>query len=472
MQSPVIALSSVLMLGACAAAPPAKPQAERPATVQSAPAPQQRQAARAAQGLPVRSLPQAIELCLERNPSLSEADARIRAAEAGLAQARAALWPMVGAELGVLWADAPSTYLFKTIDAGRLAPNTDFNDPGSLSNTEASIGASWNLWRGGRDQRAIEAAELGVNAGLAAESAARNALIGAVASTWLELRATRELAESDDARVRTLEAQLADARARFESGAALKIDVLSLEVRVAQAVERRTRTELGRKLALAALRQLLALEEQTPIEPDDAPLAAPELPASRELARELAAEHRGELEAGRAQYASARARVASADRAWMPRLDLMARVWGDESDISLDLQRLNSQVGLVLSVDAIDGGMRGAGLDGARAELLAADARLRAAELGVAQEVDRSWYALEEASAQLTVAEQAQRAAAEGLELVGKLVATGAATISRYLDAESDHAQARAQLVLARIHVQRAGFELRRATGTLQEVMW
>lgn len=420
----------------------------------------------------VRTLSQAIELCLARNPNLSEAEARVRAAESALAQARAALYPRIGAQLSVLWADAPSTYLFKSIDAGRLAPNTDFNDPGSLRNTEAALGASWNLWRGGADLAGIRAAEHGLDAGAAAQDATRNALVAAVSSTWLELRATRELASSDDARVRTLEEQLSDARKRLEGGAALRIDVLSLEVRLAQAQERRTRTELGRKLALAGLRQLLAFDDDDPIDPDDSLPATLTLPATREGAQEEAQRNRGELEAARSELEAARARLALAERAWTPRLDLTARVWGGETDVSLDLQRTNSQVALVLSVDALDGGLRSAGLAGARAQLVATEARLRALELGLANEVDRAWYGLEEASAQLGVAERAERAAGEGLELAGTLLDSGATTVSRYLDAESDHAQARAQLVLARIAVQRAGFELRRATGTLEEVLW
>lgn len=420
----------------------------------------------------VRTLQQAVELCLARNPNLFEAEARVHGAEAALAQARAALYPMVGAQLAVLWADAPSTYLFKSIDAGRLGPNTNFNDPGSLRNTEASLGASWNLWRGGVDSAGIRAAQLGIEAGTAAQDAARNALVAAVSSAWLELRATRELAASDDARVRTLEEQLSNARKRLENGAALRIDVLSLEVRLAQAQERRTRTELGRKLALAGLRQLLALDEAAPIEPDESLPGSITLPATREGAQGEAQQHRGELVAALSELEAAKSRLEMADRAWTPRLDLMARVWGGETDVSLDLQRTNSQVALVLSVDALDGGMRSAGLAGARAQFVAADARMRSTELAVANDVDRAWYGLEEATAMLDVAERAEKAAGEGLGLAATSLEGGATTVSRYLDAESDHAQARAQLVLARIHVQRAGFELRRATGTLQEVTW
>ena len=447
------------------------PQARRPLPASSAARTRGTGPAASAQQVSSRvtELSDAVRVCLARNPNLLEARARVAGAESALAQARAALYPMVGAQLSVLWADAPSTYLFKTIDAGRLGPGTDFNDPGSLRNTEAALAGSWNLWRGGADERAIRAAELSVSAGVAGEDAAREMLAGAVANAWLQLRGALELTGADEARVRTLESQLADARTRLESGAALRVDVLALEVRLAQAEERRTRTELGRKLAGSALRQLLAVDESVELAPREvaAHMALPS--EGLATARATAAERRGELLAARAELAAARARVEAAERAWLPRVDLAGRVWGGETDVSLDLQRANSQIALVLSIDALDGGQRSAGVAGARAALLAADARLQSAELAVQHDVERAWYGLDEARAQLEVAERAERASAEGLSLAETALASGALTLARYLDAESDRAQAQAQLVLARIQVQRAVFELRRASGTLQE---
>ena len=290
-QHQLIPLALLLPIAACVTSRPERPVPRSELVAVPAPRPTTRP--QPVRDATVRTLPQAIELCLERNPNLFEAEARVHGAEAALAQARAALYPTLGAQLSVLWADAPSSYLFKSIDAGRLGPNTDFNDPGSLRNTEASLGASWNLWRGGMDSAGIRSAELGIDAGMAAQDAARNALVASVTDAWLELSATRELAKSDEARVRTLEEQLSDARKRLESGAALKIDVLSLEVRLAQAQERRTRTELGRKLALAGLRQLLALEEGAPIEPDEALPGSITLPATRKSALNDARLHRG-----------------------------------------------------------------------------------------------------------------------------------------------------------------------------------
>src|SRR5581483_2387422 len=50
----------------------------------------------------------AVRLVLERNPSLRAADARVAEARAGLAQAEAAFWPRLSADVSYLVGDAPS----------------------------------------------------------------------------------------------------------------------------------------------------------------------------------------------------------------------------------------------------------------------------------------------------------------------------------------------------------------------------
>ena len=420
----------------------------------------------------VRTLAQALAVALDRNPSLALAEARMRSSEAALRQARAALWPTAGADLALTWADAPSVFLFKSIDARSLAPNTDFNHPGSLANTELGLSVGWNLWRGGRDELAIESAKLGVQAEASAESAQRNALIAMVVAVWLDHRAARELQASDEARIRTLEEQQSAARARFDSGAALEVDVLALDVRLAQAREARTRSELAARLALAALRELLALGQHESLAPSLETPTALVAAATHAAALDLALEQRAELRTARAALAAAHKRLRASNGAWSPRLDLQGRVWGDDTDVGLDFEDPNAALTLSLSFDALDGGRRSAGVDSARADVLLADAQSRSVELAVAHDVERAWIGIEGARSRLVVAEQALHAADRGAQIVASQLASGAATTSRYLDAEADLARARAEHVLACIDVQRASFDLLRATGSMESMSW
>jgi len=410
---------------------------------------------------------QAVELALARNPDLAAAGARVEAAAAALAQSESVLWPRLSADITVLRSNAPSTYLFKTIDAHEFVPGGDFNDPGTFTNTEAGLTAGWNLYNGGRDRMAIWAAEVATAAGRAQREAIENALVAGVVAACLDTRAAVELTRADAVSVSSVEAQVGELRTRVEGGAALRSDLLSLEVRLAEARERQLRSELGRRLALATLRSLLALDPSEPLELADEPFESGLQPLTLAEARAEAFEQRPELEAARRAVERARLGVASAERGWWPRLDLLARVWGGTNDLSLDLNEANATVALSLGFDVFDGGSRSASIDAARASLREVRERDRRALIDVALDVETAWLRQEEARARLDVATQAVGASEETLDLVQKQFRGGSATVTRYLEAEAARTQARTALIRARLDLDRTQVDLARAMGRL-----
>jgi outer membrane protein len=411
----------------------------------------------------------ALRLVQERNPDLAAAAAQVEAAAAGLRAAGAALRPRLSVDVGWLRSDAPSAALFKSIDAHVFAPTTDFNDPGWITNTEVGATLTQNLFDGGRDRALRRAAATGLEARRAQLDAVRNGLAAAAVAAWLEVHAARELAAADDASVRTVEAQVGELRTRVEGGAALRSDLLSLEVRLAEARERRLRTGLGERLALAALRGLLAWDPGQPLELAERGTEdlAGAVPASLEDARALALEQRPELAATRQAVAGARATLEAAGRSRLPRLDLLARAWGAEDDTSLDLNESNATLMLTLGFDLVDGGARRAGVAAARAHLREALARDRRAWLDVALDVETSWVRLEEARARLDVARQSIGASEETLALVERQFQGGSATVTRYLEAEAARTQVRTAEIRARLDLDRARIDLDRSMGRL-----
>lgn len=410
---------------------------------------------------------EAVELALERNPDVRSARARVETARAGFEASEAALWPRLSADLSVLHSDAPSTYLFKSIDAHSLAPGTDFNSPGSIDNTEAGLGLSWNLWNGGRDRLAREAAQAGVAMESEGVLATRNTLVLAVVAACLDARAARELLVSDEASLRSIESQLSEVRARVEQGAALRSDQLSLEVRLAEARERRLHTELAQRLALATLRNLLVLEGDVTIDLAAEPFDPGSLPSSLTAARELAFEQRPELRSAKHAVDRADLGIESARRSWLPRLDLEGRLYADVNDYSLDLNDPNATVALILSYALFEGGSRRAELARAKAsreEYTEAELRARSA---IALEVEMAWLRREEARERVDVAAQAVGASQETLTLVEKQFRSGVATVTRFLEAEAARSQVESSLIRARLDLERSDVELARAVGGL-----
>ena len=96
-------------------------------------------------------LKEAVRIALRNNPDMDMAIARIRQSEAMIDEAMAAFWPFISVYGEYLQGDAPSAYLFKTIDQRMLPPDVDFNYPGWFENYEIGGRVRWNLFNGGRD---------------------------------------------------------------------------------------------------------------------------------------------------------------------------------------------------------------------------------------------------------------------------------------------------------------------------------
>ncbi|MCK6460047.1 MAG: TolC family protein [Planctomycetes bacterium] len=408
---------------------------------------------------------EAVRIAIGRNPDLKEAAARVELGLASLDAAHAALRPVLGADLSYLGGDAPSAYLFKTIDARDLPPGVNFNDPGTFGNWEVGTTLRWNLWRGGRDRLGIWASESGVAAAEAEREAVRNGLVAGVLAAILDVRAARELEAADEASIRSVVAQVDETRVRVDSGQSLRSDLLSLEVRLAEARERRIRTDVAQRLATVALRRLLAWPDGMPLEVADEAYPVRDLPATVPEALAVAYTHRGEVAAARRAVERARIEVESARRAYSPSLDLEARWYGDDEQWGFAEDGGNWLVGLALSYDLYDGGRKRAGVRAAQAVLDHVEEADRRALLAVAQDVETAYLRLEESRARLDVASQAVGASEEGLDLVEKQYRGGTATVTRYLEAEAARTQARTARIRAALDVEGAQIDAARSLG-------
>jgi outer membrane protein TolC len=411
---------------------------------------------------------QAVALAIERNPDLREAWAGIDAALAQLDAAHAALRPVLGGSVSYLGGDAPSAYLMKTIDAHDLPAGVDFNDPGEFSSWEVGAAFRWNLWRGGRDRLGVWASESGVSESEAQRDAVRNGLVAGVLAAVLDVRAARELTLADDSSIRSVAAQVEETRVRVESGQSLRSDLLSLEVRLAEAKERRIRTDVARRLALAALRRLLAWPDDAPLDVADEGYPVGDLPATVPVALASAYARRGELVAVRRAVERAKIDIEIARRAYAPSVDLEARWYGDDEQWNFAEDGGNWLVGVALSFDFFDGGRKRANVRAAQAALDRIEEADRRALLLVAQEVEIAYLRLEEARARLDVASQAVGASEESLDLVEKQYRGGTATVTRYLEAEAARTQARTARIRAALDVDRALVEASRALGRVE----
>ena len=185
------------------------------------------------------SLTEALDIARNNNPDILMAAARIRQAESMIGRSNASFYPSLELYTEYLQGDSPSAFLFKTIDQRKLPPGTNFNDPGWFDNYESGAQAKFNLYNGGRDILNKQMAETDVSISESDRQGIENALAASVIHAYYSALAAGEFIQTAEESVATVNSQLRVMKVRFESVGALKSDILSLEVRLAQARETR-----------------------------------------------------------------------------------------------------------------------------------------------------------------------------------------------------------------------------------------
>jgi len=411
------------------------------------------------------SLREAIEIARTNNPDILVTAARLEKSKALLEQAKAPFYPYVGVYTEYLQGDAPSAYLVKTIDQRQLQPNTDFNDPGWFQNYESGLTAGINLYNGGRDnlQKKIATTEVAVSE--FDRQRIENQLIATVTTAYYNALAAYEFIQTALASVATVETQLRIMNVRFQSGGALKSDILSLEVRLAQAQERLVQSQNRHQVALAALANVLGLNLDAPLSVRDDRAQPPEIPNQYPDGLAFALQHRPELFKVREQVRQSRMAIDMSRSGYLPRVEFQTRYYLNDPNMAYDLDRANWTAGVMINWDLFTGFSTAADQQKASAllaEMMAAD---RKTLLAVKFDVKRAFLNSFEAEERLKVAQSSVAKAEESFNLVKQQYEGGSANITRYLEAELAKNQARISAIESYYDHRKALADIGRAIG-------
>jgi len=382
------------------------------------------------------TLKRTVEIALQNNPDIDMALARIQQSEAMLDEALSAFWPVISVYGEYMQGNAPSAYLFKTIDQRKLPAGTDFNNPGWFENYELGIQGRLNLFNGGRDYLRKRMADTGLEISHLDRETVENGLVTSVIHAYYSSLAAGKYVEIARTSVDTVQHELEVVKVRYRAGGALKSDVLSLEVALAQSREDLIRAQNNKCLSLSSLANLMGLDPDTPIvlaENQDVPI---KVPAAYKDALMAALAQRPELQKTRLQVVQSKMRLDMARSEFLPRLDAQARTYFDDPGFSFDWDRRNWTAGIILNWDLFTGFARTSHVDRARDvldEMLAAD---RKATLAIQLDVKGAYLKHAEAKARWEVSEASVAQAEESLRLVEKQYEGGSATITRYLEAQ------------------------------------
>ena len=389
----------------------------------------------------------AVQRALAHHPAMRVAEQDAARALAQLEQARAPSLPTLGA-----------TGTFTELDADRLRGDLLVASKSQLSaNVQVAVPLvntpRWAQWY--RASKSSDAARA------TADEVKRQVALGA-ARAWLAVLAQRRVVVAATTARDAAKAHLDYAHERFAGGVGTRID----ELRAAQEFSvSTTQLETAQGALVRAQESLGVLVGGD--EPLDTLSEEPDFPAPTGVDQAL--EHVGtaRLDVKAAQVRKDTA-VDSARTDWLDYLPLLTAVFQPfyQNPPSLTQPLTGWQLNVVLQIPLYDGGLRYGQAKERRANASSADAQLEASLRQAKSEVRSAFQQVTHADAAMLSAREAEKQAAEALELANVAYRAGATTNLEVIDAERRARDAEVQAVLAEDASRQARLDLLVASGS------
>jgi NodT family efflux transporter outer membrane factor (OMF) lipoprotein len=299
-----------------------------------------------------------VDDALHGNPTLDQALARVRQAQAVLGQRRGEARPELTVDANPLVQRLPGAYIYPPPYAGRVY---------GIVTGQANL--TYNLDLFGRERAAIAGARADVRAAALDIEAARLMLAGSVVQTYLDLYRAEQQATIARQTIAAREGNLRLVQVRVRNNLASKLDTEAAGTLLAQAREALVRAEASRVLTADALAALAGRGADYP-----ATVTATSL--KTDTPQPLPTTIPIDLIARRADIAAAQARVEAAlagrqvaRRAYYPNVNLTALAGVQTLGLSnlFTAGALTAGIGAALHLPLFEGGRLRAGLEGATA---------------------------------------------------------------------------------------------------------
>jgi len=388
---------------------------------------------------------------LAGSPRLDAALARLREARSLVAAQQSARLPQIGID-----ADEQRTrFSEKYIIPPSYGGSTRWTG-------QAAANLGWNLDFWGRQADAVAQAKAGAEASALDYAAARLALTGAVAQTYVELARTERLVAIAQANIGQRDKALQLVRARVRSQLASELDVRAAETLQAQARQALVQAQGQRELLVHALALLAGqgADYYAAIHPAairfDTALALPSVLPADLLSR------RPDIMAALARIDAAQAGREVARKAFYPDINLKALVGTQAIGLGnlFTSGAVTYEAGAAIHLPIFEGGKLHAGHEGATARLDQAVADYNETVLGAVREAADALALVEYSRAELNQQRQALHGLAEVTRLNRVRVASGldsrldlVGPDIRLLEAQQNEANLQAQTLVSAIRL-------------------
>ncbi len=416
------------------------------------------------------TLKEAVQLALDKHPSMEASAARVDAANAKIQQARSGYLPQLNYQESYARSNNP-VFVFGSLLTQHQFTARNFaigglNRPDFLNNFQSALSVDQTVWDAGMTKNRKKSAELGKNIASEQARSTRMQVIANVVRAYHGVGLAAESLKVAREAVRSAEADLKRAEALRAAGMATDADVLSVKVHLAAMREQQIERKHDLEVARAALNEALGLPLDTPHD-----LSTP-LTAMKEPQPKLAEyEKRAVAQRPELRQAELAARIAEtqsklARAAYWPQVSVRAAFEADRQDF-VDKGGANWFFGATMRWNLFNGFATKERVAEASQALRGARAEQRRADAGVRLQV-RQAYAREAAARErVQVATAAVAQAQESLRITRNRYEAGLTTVTDLLRNETALLEAKTRR-LAAVYDQRVSAAmLELAAGTL-----
>ncbi|MBN1929081.1 MAG: TolC family protein [Chlorobiaceae bacterium] len=403
------------------------------------------------------TLDEALRMTREHNPKARQASEEVTAADARVTESRSAWFPRISGSAGYRYID-PVSKIDMPTGTMQFMPNDNY---------DARFTAEMMLFDFGRTASTVDLAKAGRNSATIRQDITLRDLSLATVQTFYSVLFLQEAVRVQDKEVTALRTNLDNMQKRYAEGAATRFDLLTTQVRLAAAGNRKIDYQNKLRNQEITLRRLCGLEENAPLNLKGSfDITAADMDSDKLAASAL--DHRPEMLLARENLKAASSKKSLAVREFLPKI-VGSASWGTANGYVPDIEKMRTNVaaGVELQVPIFDGFRKSAALREAAAMKRSAEQQQLDAEQISRAEVQQSINDLKSSAEKI----ESTRLQVSQADLAAKHARirydNGLATTFDLLDAEAALAEAELAHLQARYEYVMNAYSVRRASGDL-----
>ena len=403
------------------------------------------------------TLDEAMRLTREHNPKALQASEEVKAADARVAESRSGWFPRISGKAGYRYIDPVSKIDLPT-GSMQFMPNNNY---------DARITAEMMLYDFGRTGSSVDLAKAGRNSATIMQDITLRDLSLATVQSFYSALFLQEAVRVQEKEIAALRKNLDHMQKRYAEGAATRFDLLTTQVRLAEATNRKIDLESKLRNQEITLRRLCGLDEHAPLNLKGSfDITAADMDSGKLAASAL--DHRPEVMLARENLKAASSKKSLATREFLPKI-VGSASWGTTNGYVPDIEKMRTNVaaGVELQVPIFDGFRKSASLREAAALKRSAEQQRLDTEQMSRAEVQQSINDLSSSREKIETTRLQVSQADLAAQHARIRYNNGLATTLDLLDAEASLAEAELANLQARYEYVLNAWSVRRASGDL-----